>query len=50
MTDETFTSRTERLLGSDGVARLAASKVAIFGLGGVGGYVLEGLARAGVGR
>ena len=49
MTDETFTSRTERLLGSDGVKLLAASKVAIFGLGGVGGYVLEGLARAGVG-
>ena len=49
MDDSSFTSRTERLLGSDGVARLAASKVAIFGLGGVGGYVLEGLARAGVG-
>ena len=49
MTDETFTSRTARLIGSDGVARLAASKVAVFGLGGVGGFVLEGLARAGVG-
>ncbi len=49
MDDSSFTSRTERLLGSDGVKLLAASKVAIFGLGGVGGYVLEGLARAGVG-
>ena len=50
MTDETFSSRTARLIGEEGVARLASAKVAIFGLGGVGGYVLEGLARAGVGR
>ena len=49
MTDEIFTSRTERLLGTDGVKRLAEAKVAVFGLGGVGGFVLEGLARAGVG-
>ena len=50
MTDETFTSRTARLIGEDGVARLARSTVLILGLGGVGGYVLEGLARAGVSR
>ena len=50
MTDSEFTSRTARLIGSDGVARLAASTVLILGLGGVGGYVLEGLARAGVGH
>lgn len=49
MTDETFTSRTARLIGQDGVDRLASSTVLILGLGGVGGYVLEGLARAGVG-
>ena len=50
MTDDGFTSRTARLIGETGVARLAASTVLILGLGGVGGYVLEGLARAGVGR
>ncbi len=49
MTDETFSSRTARLIGDDGVARLASATVVILGLGGVGGYVLEGLARAGVG-
>ena len=49
MTDETFSSRTARLIGEEGVARLASAKVAVFGLGGVGGFVLEGLARAGVG-
>ena len=46
----TKTSRTARLICEDGVARLAASTVLILGLGGVGGYVLEGLVRAGVGR
>lgn len=50
MTEPEFTSRTARLIGADGVARLAASTVLILGLGGVGGYVLEGLVRAGVGR
>ena len=50
MTDETFTSRTARLIGEEGVERLARSTVLILGLGGVGGFVLEGLARAGVGR
>lgn len=41
-------SRTELLLGQDAIKKLQNSKVAIFGLGGVGSYVLEGLARAGV--
>lgn len=41
-------SRTELLLGPDAIKKLQNSKVAIFGLGGVGSYVLEGLARAGV--
>ena len=50
MTDESFTSRTARLIGEEGVRRLSASTVLIMGLGGVGGYVLEGLARAGIGR
>lgn len=45
---ETFI-RTELLLGSEGVKKLKQSKVAIFGVGGVGGYVAEALARSGVG-
>ena len=43
-------SRTEMLLGEDGVDRLSNSSVAVFGIGGVGGYAVEALARAGVGR
>ncbi len=42
-------SRTELLIGEEGVQRLAKSRVAVFGLGGVGGYCAEALARAGVG-
>lgn len=41
--------RTEMLLGQAGMERLFASRVAVFGIGGVGGYVVEALARAGVG-
>ena len=41
-------SRTELLIGKEGVAKLKNAKVAIFGIGGVGSYVVEGLARAGV--
>ena len=42
-------SRTEMLIGSDGLEKLKNSKVAVFGIGGVGGYVVETLARSGVG-
>ena len=42
-------SRTRMLLGEKAMERLAASRVAIFGIGGVGGYVAEALARSGVG-
>ena len=42
-------SRTELILGEAAMARLAGSRVAVFGLGGVGGYVVEALARCGVG-
>lgn len=42
-------SRTELLLGADAMQRLASARVAIFGIGGVGGYVAEALARSGVG-
>ena len=43
-------SRTELLLGEAGMEKLAKSTVAIFGVGGVGSFVAEGLARAGVGH
>lgn len=42
-------SRTEFLLGKDGVEKLHRCRVAVFGLGGVGGYVVEALARSGIG-
>ena len=42
-------SRTAMLLGEDAIARLQRAHVAVFGIGGVGGYVVEALARAGVG-
>lgn len=43
-------SRTELLIGRSGVEKLQNSKVAVFGIGGVGSYVVEALARAGVGH
>lgn len=45
---EQFT-RTGLVIGEDGVERLQGSSVIIFGIGGVGSYVAEGLARAGIG-
>ncbi len=42
-------ARTELLLGEDNMRLLARARVAVFGLGGVGSYVVEGLARSGVG-
>ena len=42
-------SRTELLFGKEAMDRLAASRVAVFGIGGVGGYVCEALVRSGVG-
>ena len=41
--------RTELLIGREGLAKLLASKVAVFGLGGVGSFTAEALARAGIG-
>lgn len=42
-------SRTELLLGAEAMEKLARSRVAVFGVGGVGGYVCEALVRSGVG-
>ena len=42
-------ARTRLLLGAEALARLAACRVAVFGVGGVGGYAVEALARSGVG-
>ena len=42
-------SRTQLLLGAEGMQKLASSRVAIFGIGGVGGYTVEALARSGIG-
>ena len=42
-------SRTELLLGKEAMERLSGCRVAVFGIGGVGGYVCEALARSGVG-
>lgn len=41
--------RTAYLIGEEGIARLAGAHVALFGVGGVGGYVAEALGRAGIG-
>lgn len=43
-------SRTARLIGEAGVLKLAESSVIVFGIGGVGSFAVEALARAGVGR
>ena len=42
-------SRTQLLYGAQSMKKLAASRVAVFGIGGVGGYVVEALARSGIG-
>ena len=42
-------SRTELLLGHEGMEKLSKARVAVFGIGGVGGYTVEALARSGVG-
>ncbi len=43
-------ARFEMLVGRDAVERLSSSRVAVFGIGGVGGYVCEALARSGIGH
>ncbi len=48
MVPEQF-ARTELLIGTEGVEILSRAKVAVFGIGGVGGYAVEALARSGIG-
>ena len=43
-------SRTQLLLGKEAINTLSESRVAVFGIGGVGGYTVEVLARSGVGQ
>ena len=43
-------SRTQLLIGSEGIEKLAKSRVAVFGIGGVGGYTVEALVRSGLGN
>lgn len=46
--NESSTNRTELLIGKDNVKKLSKAKVAVFGIGGVGSFVVEGLVRAGI--
>lgn len=48
--EESWTNRTELLIGKTALEKLEKAKVAIYGIGGVGSFVVEGLARAGVGH
>ena len=43
-------TRTEMIFGKDGMAKLFAARIAVFGIGGVGGYAVEALARSGIGK
>ena len=49
MEREILYARTERLLGAQGMERLKSANVLVFGLGGVGSYIVEALARSGIG-
>ena len=42
-------SRTHLIYGVEAMGKLASSRVAVFGVGGIGGYVVEALARSGIG-
>lgn len=48
--EETWNSRTEQLIGKEAIEKLRQAKVIVYGIGGVGSFVVEGLVRAGVGN
>ncbi|HBG1750933.1 TPA: tRNA threonylcarbamoyladenosine dehydratase [Clostridioides difficile] len=48
--ENNFTTRTSFLVGDDGIKKLNNSKIIVFGVGGVGSFTVEALARAGVGN
>lgn len=48
--EESWTNRTELLIGKEAVEKLKKAKVAVYGIGGVGSFVVEGLVRAGIGN
>lgn len=48
--DDMIFQRTELLIGKENLEKLQNSHVIVFGVGGVGGFVIEALARAGVGE
>lgn len=50
MSNESIYTRTEMMLGEEAIKKLKSSHVAVFGIGGVGGFATEALARAGVGK
>ncbi|WP_244834008.1 tRNA threonylcarbamoyladenosine dehydratase [Clostridium sp. BJN0001] len=50
MLKQNYLSRTELLIGKEGIDKLKKSKVIVFGVGGVGSYTIEALARSGVGE
>ena len=48
--EEKWNSRTEILIGEENIRKLEKAKVIVYGIGGVGSYVVEGLVRAGIGK
>ena len=48
--EDTWTNRTEILIGKEALEKLKKAKVAVYGIGGVGSFVVEGLVRAGIGH
>lgn len=50
LSEEDFLSRTRGLIGTEGINALKGAKILVFGVGGVGGHIIETLVRSGAGR